>query len=92
MLWYSAVTIGFRWLDSTLSAGINSFSQLVLGQMKAMATDAGKFVTFNYANNAGKADPIFTALPTETQERLKAVSQKYDPNGVFQNLVPGFKL
>jgi hypothetical protein len=86
------VTIGYRWLDPSLSTSINAFSKHALDEMRAMAQNAGKFVAFNYANNAGKDDPIFTALPVANQMKLKAVSEEYDPNGVFQNLVSGFKL
>jgi hypothetical protein len=60
--------------------------------LKKKLRDAGAFVPFTYGNVAGVQDMTFEAHPEKTQKRLRGVAEKYDPEGVFQKQVPGFKL
>lgn len=48
---------------------------------------------FLYLNFAGGFQKPLASYGNESLESMKRVAKKYDPNGVFQKLVPGgFKL
>jgi hypothetical protein len=64
-----------------------------LDKIRAEAVNRGVHVPFEFLNYAfSQQDPI-GSYGVESGERLREVSRKYDPEGVFQKLVPGgFKL
>ncbi|KAL2837983.1 FAD-binding domain-containing protein [Aspergillus pseudodeflectus] len=64
-----------------------------LDKIRAEAVTRGVHVPFEFLNYAfSQQDPI-GSYGGESGERLREVSRKYDPEGVFQKLVPGgFKL
>jgi hypothetical protein len=51
--------------------------------------EAGLYDAFNYIGDAAGFQSIFPGYGAENHERLQAIAQKYDPNGVFQTLMPG---
>lgn len=54
---------------------------------------AGLHLPFQYLNYADKSQDPFGGYGEEMRTRLRAVSRKYDPAGMFQKRVPGgFKL
>lgn len=79
--WDNAADTGFMegWLDSMQENHVNILRENDLLE---------PFVYLNYAG--GRQDPIGSY---GTKKQLQEVSKKYDPEGVFQTLVPGgFKL
>lgn len=42
-----------------------------------------------YLNDADKGQKVFESYGRENLERLKVIRKKYDPNGVFTDLMPG---
>ncbi|OOF97839.1 hypothetical protein ASPCADRAFT_513492 [Aspergillus carbonarius ITEM 5010] len=60
----------------------------VLGRIDAEAKEEGQVVGFTFMNYAsGFQDPV-ASYGVENMRRLQGVSRKYDPEGVFQRLVP----
>jgi hypothetical protein len=51
--------------------------------------EAGLYDAFNYIGDAAAFQSIFPGYGPENHERLQAIAQKYDPNRVFQTLMPG---
>lgn len=41
-------------------------------------------------NYAGQDQDVFAGYGEVNEERLKAVQRKYDPDGVFKTLQPGY--
>ena len=70
---------------------------LVFGVVKRvfdLAVEEGKrrglYVDFIYMNYASAHQDVLKGYGKENYDRLKAISVKYDPNGVFQKLMPGY--
>ncbi|KAI0876322.1 FAD-binding domain-containing protein [Hypoxylon argillaceum] len=84
---------GASWSDPSLTEFAQALGPKVVKAMDDMAAKAGGLHRFKYLNYA---DPNQNALGSYGDENLaflKATSQKYDPQGVFQKRVPGgFKL
>ena len=65
----------------------------IVSRSKAAAQKLGLFNEFIYMNYARPSEPVIQGYGAENQAFLQKVSKKYDPDGVFQKLVPGgFKL
>ena len=72
---------------------MTSTTEDYLRQVKAMAIAAGKFNEYIYLNYALPSQDPISGYGVDNKAALQAASAKYDPNGVFQTLVPGgFKL
>ncbi|KAK7184325.1 FAD binding domain-containing protein [Paraphaeosphaeria sporulosa] len=89
---YLSCSICMRWSDPSASARIHAIADSIAEKLKKKLRDAGAFVTFAYGNIAGVQDQTFSGLPEKTRRRLNDVARNYDPEGVFQTQVPGFKL
>ncbi|PWY93673.1 FAD-binding domain-containing protein [Aspergillus sclerotioniger CBS 115572] len=81
------------WKDREDDEHIMGLMKDTLGRIEADAKEKGQAVGFTFMNYAsGFQDPV-ASYGVENVSRLQGVSRKYDPEGVFQRLVPGgFKL
>ncbi|MCJ1405676.1 hypothetical protein MMC11_008905 [Xylographa trunciseda] len=88
------------WLDLTLQyshpeddAAVLNATQTLLAQSIAHAKTQNLYNEFIYLNYALQSQDPIASYGTESVARLREVSKKYDPQGVFQKLCPGgFKL
>ncbi|KAF2704941.1 FAD-binding domain-containing protein [Pleomassaria siparia CBS 279.74] len=81
------------WTDSSYSEGIDAKSADVIAGIEEAARDMGLGRRFRYANYANAKQRVVDSYGVENRMFLEEVAQKYDPEGVFQKLVPGgFKL
>ncbi|KAL9623511.1 MAG: hypothetical protein Q9160_002192 [Pyrenula sp. 1 TL-2023] len=62
------------WMDRTIEAGKNR----------------GLFHRYVYQNYAGKNQDVFAGYGEENLQKLRDISRRYDPSGVFQRLQPGY--
>ncbi|KAJ5754915.1 hypothetical protein N7533_004458 [Penicillium manginii] len=70
-----------KWVEETTYA-INNATQ-----------KAGLYDPFNYMGDAAGFQSIFPGYGAKNHQKLISIAQKYDPHGVFQNLMPGgFKI
>ena len=59
----------------------------------AAAKQKGLYNAFVYLNDAGPDQAVFQGYGPNNLQRLRDISKEYDPEGVFQTLLPGgFKL
>lgn len=70
-------SIVFEWLEST-TAAINQATEA-----------AGLFDPFNYMGDAAGFQSIFPGYGAANHHRLQSIASAYDPNQVFQKLMPG---
>ncbi|KAF2446584.1 FAD-binding domain-containing protein [Karstenula rhodostoma CBS 690.94] len=89
---YLSCNICIRWSSPSVSERIHAIADGIADTLKKKLQDAGVFVPFTYGNIAGVQDMTFAGLPETTRRRLREVAGRYDPEGVFQKQVPGFKL
>lgn len=62
-------------------------------ELRSLARDKGLLHRYIFTNYGYAKDDVIAGYGEESVSRLRAASQKYDPEGVFQNAVPGgFKL
>ncbi|KAK8000693.1 FAD-binding domain-containing protein [Apiospora arundinis] len=82
-----------RWLDQQYDDRMNNVSMAWYSQAKAATVALGTADDFLYLNFAGGfQDPISSYGP-DNVAFLRRVATQYDPQGVFQKLMPGgFKL
>jgi len=75
--------------DNTVQKGV----QAIVDQHIDILRKKKLYEPFLYLNYADNSQDPFASYGKENKARLQAVSRKYDPNGVFQKVVPGgFKL
>ena len=65
----------------------------IVKKQRAILKQNGHLMDFIYLNYADTSQKVFQSWGANNVAKLKAVSKKYDPKGVFQKHVPGgFKL
>ena len=75
--------------DALVQSVIND----IVGRQRTVLKSHGHLMDFIYLNYADSSQKVFQSFGADNVAKLKAVSKKYDPKGVFQKRVPGgFKL
>ncbi|PQE14056.1 oxidoreductase FAD-binding protein [Rutstroemia sp. NJR-2017a BBW] len=81
------------WHDPTNDDIIAKAVADFFSKIDSLAQELGLYNSYSYLNYADKTEPVIEGYGAENVAFLRAVSKKYDPQGVFQKLVPGgFKL
>lgn len=61
----------------------------LLEKIDSLATERGLASRYKFLNYGYKGQKILEGYGKESTARLKSVSKKYDPTGLFQSVVPG---
>ncbi|KAK2809499.1 hypothetical protein FQN50_003767 [Emmonsiellopsis sp. PD_5] len=77
------------WTDEADDEALHTAAYDTIDEIKAESIKAGKASPYIYLNYAGEFQDVITGYGPENAAKLAALSAKYDPNGVFQKLVPG---
>lgn len=81
------------WTLSSDDELINRVAARFVQEVDALAQAKGLFNKYVYLNYANKTQNPIVGYGAASKAKLQAVSQKYDPQGLFQSGVPGgFKL
>ena len=78
-----------HWVDPTKDEAARKVSDEVLSAVTAYTKEAGGFRPFQYLNYAYESQDPIGSYGEENVKYLQRVSKKYDPQQVFQKLVPG---
>jgi len=78
------------WSDSADDERINKFAARIVDRSVEAAKAAGKANGYLYMNYASPWQDPISGYGSANQARLKAISKKYDPTGVFEILQPGY--
>ncbi|TKX21561.1 hypothetical protein C1H76_6057 [Elsinoe australis] len=62
----------------------------MLKKTKAEAAARGLANDFTYMNYAAQFQDVIASYGAENKARLQQIAKKYDPQGVFQTLSPGY--
>lgn len=84
------IHIGCWWDLESDDDTIYAFASRVLQRIKDEAEKRGKASKFLYMNYSSKFEDVIASYGKENKDRLKAVARRYDPQGVFQKLQPGY--
>lgn len=61
----------------------------IVDKQKALLAAGGYLVDFVYLNYADVSQGVYSSWGADSVAQLQVVSNKYDPDGVFQTMVPG---
>jgi len=79
------------WKDEKNTAAIEDTAVQLISDVEAAARAEGRQTEYVYLNYAHSGQKVFGE--GDRLDRLKDVSKRYDPDGIFQRCVPGgFKL
>ncbi|KAF1835553.1 FAD-binding domain-containing protein [Decorospora gaudefroyi] len=84
------VLLAMKWTNSADDERLNQFAARVKALAMAKAKAAGKASSYEYMNYASPYQNVVAGYGAANQARLKAISKKYDPTGVFETLQPGY--
>jgi len=81
------------WASEADDERIHTFITNSLKQFRQAASEKGLLHRYIFTNYAYQTEDVLAGYGEESLERMKEVSKKYDPEGIFQKAVPGgFKL
>ncbi|PGH19063.1 hypothetical protein AJ79_00097 [Helicocarpus griseus UAMH5409] len=78
------------WTNPHDDATVEAYNNNLLARLKEETRAMGFDRDFIYMNYASKYQDVFAGYGAENLQKLKEISQKYDPKQVFQTLQPGF--
>ncbi|KAH7066736.1 hypothetical protein BKA63DRAFT_126814 [Paraphoma chrysanthemicola] len=84
------VLVALKWSNSADDDRINKFAAKVKERSVAAAVAKGKSSPYLYMNYASPWQDVVAGYGPANQARLKSISKKYDPTGVFETLQPGY--
>jgi hypothetical protein len=85
-LYYAAYT------DAGLDTTVENYLQTLISTVEKETKAKGLYYDFYFLNDLGLEQDAFSSYKGGALSKFRAISKKYDPKGVFQRLVPGFKL
>lgn len=71
--------------DALVKTAMNN----LVDNQKALLESGGHLIDFVYLNYADISQGVYSSWGADNVAQLQAVGKKYDPNGVFQHMVPG---
>jgi hypothetical protein len=81
------------WSNAADDAVVRNFLVSTIAAINEKSKAKNLYYPLTWMNDAGPAESPFTTYGYGTSlPKLKSISKVYDPAGVFQKLVPGFKL
>lgn len=87
------VNLGVQWMEEADDARLNAAAEDFLSQATQLADAKGLLNDFIYLNYALPTQNPLGSYGSDNLQLLRDVSAKYDPDQVFQRLVPGgFKI
>lgn len=84
------IGLSIRRLLASDDAAINQMADNIVSKGTVAAKEMGLDNRYIYQNYASFDQDVFAAYGEKNLAKLRAVSRKYDPEGVFQKLQPGY--
>ncbi|KIW84349.1 hypothetical protein Z517_03599 [Fonsecaea pedrosoi CBS 271.37] len=84
------ISLLWSWTDPSDDDIVESLARAFTQRVTATATAQNKFHRYIYLNYAAGDQDVFASYGEENLARLVRVSEKYDPQGVFTKLRPGY--
>ncbi|TGO18194.1 hypothetical protein BPAE_0391g00060 [Botrytis paeoniae] len=84
------INIAIQWTDITDDIRVIAFAEICVARSTTLAKERNLWHRFLYQNYAALQQDVFPSYGKENHERLVEFSKKYDPDGVFVRLQPGY--
>ncbi|CAG8008186.1 unnamed protein product [Penicillium olsonii] len=78
-----------EWIGSAYDDIVANWLEETTYKINNATQKAGLYDAFNYMGDAAGFQSIFPGYGEENHQKLVNVAQKYDPNAIFQTLMPG---
>lgn len=62
----------------------------IINRATEMAHELGVYHRYTYQNYANASQDVFAGYGEKNRMKLKEIQRKYDPEGVFRRLQPGY--
>jgi hypothetical protein len=82
--------VSISWSNKADDERLGKFATTILERSVKAAKAKGKDHSYLYMNYASSAQDPVAGYGAANQARLRAISKKYDPSGVFEKLQPGY--
>ncbi|KAI9878960.1 MAG: hypothetical protein M1830_010014 [Pleopsidium flavum] len=90
---FCVVLLYAYWFQAEDDTLLNAWAEATVNAIERRTKQTGLYYPFTFLNDAGgNQKPLETYGYGKSLPRLRELSKKYDPDGVFQTLVSGFKL
>ena len=86
---YLWIVCNFSYTNASDDKAVISFADSIVSDFEKYFTSIGVKSAYHYMNDAGAGQPVFQGYPSANLQRLKSIRQKYDPQRVFTDLMPG---
>ncbi|KAH7356008.1 FAD binding domain protein [Pyrenochaeta sp. MPI-SDFR-AT-0127] len=87
---YLNLLVPTAWMHEKDDELVLSISKKIINSAVEEGKRRGLFVDYMYMNYGSVYQDILKGYGKENYDKLKAVATKYDPEGVFQTLMPGY--
>lgn len=78
------------WIHAEDDKKVKEITDKLFGQMVKEGKRRGLYKEFIYMNYAAPGQDVLKGYGQENYDRLKSIAEKYDPEQVFQKLMPGY--
>jgi hypothetical protein len=83
-------SLSFRWSLPEDDLLMHTAGSNIINRAVALAKEMGLNHRYIYQNYANSSQDVFGGYGDENREKLKVIQAKYDPEGVFSKLQPGY--
>ena len=84
------LNIAISWSHEIDDTRVYAAARNIVNRSNATAYAAGLGNAYLYQNYASAEQDVFGGYGANNLAKLKAISKKYDPSGVWQKLQPGY--
>ena len=89
----AVILIYAYWFHAEDDEIMNKWARAIVESIEKEANERGLRYPFYFLNDASvEQEPFVTYGGGKSLDRLRQIAEKYDPEHIFQKLVPGFKL
>ena len=86
----SVFNTALQWSNAADDVRVYAAARNTINRSTAEAKARGLSFKYIYENYAAAEQDVFESYGSANHAKLKAISKKYDPTGVFQTLQPGY--
>ncbi|TVY84863.1 Bifunctional solanapyrone synthase [Lachnellula suecica] len=84
------VSSAFRWTDAADDQAMHTAGKNFIDRCTALAKEMDLLHPYIYQNYANASQDVFAGYGEKNRKKLKGIQDKYDPEGVFSKLQPGY--
>ncbi|CZR59926.1 related to 6-HYDROXY-D-NICOTINE OXIDASE [Phialocephala subalpina] len=84
------LSVTFRWSLAEDDEVMNAMGNTLIEKGVEMAKERGAYHPYIYMNYANATQDVFAGYGEENRARLREIQRRYDPEGVFSRLQPGY--